>query len=269
MRLAWLLILLLFSAPAAAAGLKLEGQFIQGGLVIGKTLPGSRVWFNAFSIPVTKDGRFLIGFSRDNRRIAVLAVQTPNGAHERRRLKILKRDYKIQRIDGLPRRSVTPSPEDLKRIKIEAGFINRARASSSFATGFLSGFDWPVKGPVSGVYGSQRILNGEPRRPHFGVDVAAPEGAPIRAAADGTVVLTHPGMFFNGKIVIIDHGLGLSSTYIHMSKITVKAGDKISKGRIIGQVGQTGRATGPHLHWSVRLNKTELDPALLVGPMGK
>jgi len=249
--------------PVFAADLKLEGDFIQGGLVIGQAKPGASITLDGSKVEQSADGYFLIGFSRDAKPDVNLTIRLPDGGEERRKLKIKKRTYDIQRIDGLPKRKVTPSPKDLKRIKKERAAIIKARRSHSATPYFRTGFIRPAKGRISGVYGSQRILNGQPRRPHFGLDIAAPTGAPVEAAAAGRVIFTHPGMFFNGKTVIIDHGLGLASTYIHLSDIAVRTGDVVVKGQIVGKIGQTGRATGPHLHWSLRLNNTELDPELL------
>ena len=182
-------------------------------------------------------------------------------------LKVANRDYPVQRIDGLPSRQVTPLPEDLERILEDNAKIADVRAHEIDRPYFLSGFTWPARGPVSGPFGSQRILNGKPRRPHNGVDVAAPRGTSVVAGANGVVVLVHPDMFFTGKTVMIDHGHGLSSVYVHMDDIRVTQGQRVTKGTRIGTVGMTGRVTGPHLHWGVSLFGIHLDPAFLAGPM--
>ena len=140
-------------------------------------------------------------------------------------------------------------------------------AEETFPFFFQSGFIWPVKGRLSGVYGSQRILNGKPRRPHLGVDIVIPTGTPIVATADGIIRIAHSGMFFTGKTVAIDHGHGLVSIYAHMSEVSVENGQRVRKGAPIGKVGATGRVTGAHLHWGMSLFKTRLDPLLFVGPM--
>jgi murein DD-endopeptidase MepM/ murein hydrolase activator NlpD len=262
------LAILLIGAPAAWAGeISLKGEYSQGGLVIGSAPPGAAVTLDGKSQPATSDGTFLLGFSRDSARRRVLEVRLNGASIFKRDLEIKKRAYDVQRIDGLPRRKVTPSPADLKRIKAEAAALGAARARLSNASFFRSGFAWPALGRISGIYGSRRILNGKPRRPHFGVDVAAPEGTPVRAAAAGRIAFAHAGMFFNGKTVIIDHGLGLTSAYLHMSAITVESGATVDKGAIIGRIGKTGRATGAHLHWGMRLRATPVDPQLLVPPM--
>jgi len=251
----------------AAGDLRLDGPLVQGGLVTGRTEPGARVTVNGRDVRVSERGVFLIGFARDAKPTATLRIRYPGGGETRKSLPIKQRDYKVQRINGLPSRKVTPIPEDLARIKNDNAKIAGVRRRDTPVTGFASGFQWPATGPLSGVFGSQRILNGKPKNPHNGVDVAAPHGAPVTAAADGTVALVHPDMFYTGKTVMIDHGHGLSSVYVHMDKILVRDGQRVSKGTPIGAVGKTGRVTGPHLHWGLSLFDVHLDPSLVVGPM--
>jgi murein DD-endopeptidase MepM/ murein hydrolase activator NlpD len=191
----------------------------------------------------------------------------PDGRIEKKILKIAKREYDIQRIDNLPKRKVTPEKMDLVRIRKESALVKKARNRDDPRTDYLSGWQWPVKGRISGVYGSQRILNGKPRRPHFGVDVAAPTGTLVRSPADGIVTLAHPDMFFSGGTLILDHGQHLSSSFLHLSKILVKEGDRIKQGDPIAHVGATGRVTGPHLDWRMNFHKFQIDPQLLVPPM--
>ena len=264
---------LLLAAAITVAGiqsafaLELYGKFIQGGLVTGKVEPGTKLTLDGQPVAMAPDGSFIIGFGRKAKAKMVLRAEPPEGLPETRELAIEKRKYKIQRIDGLPQRKVSPTkPEDLARIKKDQIQIADVRKRTTLKTFFDTGFMWPVEGPISGVFGSQRILNGEPRSPHNGVDVAAPRGTPVKTMGDGVVALVNQDMFFTGKTVMIDHGLGLTSVYIHMDKITVKEGDFVTKGMQIGTVGATGRVTGPHLHWGVSWFKTHLDPALLVGP---
>ena len=147
--------------------------------------------------------------------------------------------------------------------------VKKARTIDDPRADFLSGFRWPIKGRISGVYGSQRILNGEPRRPHFGIDIAAPTGTKVGAPADGVVTMVHPDMFFSGGTMIVDHGHGLSSAFLHLSRILVEKGDRVVQGQTIAEVGSTGRSTGPHLDWRINLFDRRLDPSLLVGPMPK
>jgi murein DD-endopeptidase MepM/ murein hydrolase activator NlpD len=260
-------LLLIASLAARADEIELKGHLTQGGLVTGKAPPGSRVTFEGREVRLTKDGVFLIGFGREAAPEARLEVQLPDGRVERRVLKVTARKYDIQRIDGLPDRQVSPPPEDLVRIREDQVLVAAVRARDTTEPYFLSGFIWPVIGPISGVYGSQRILNGNPRQPHYGVDVAAPEGTPIVAAAPGIVSLAHPDMFFTGKTVAIDHGHGLTSVYSHLATITVADGEQVAQGQTIGTLGGTGRVTAPHLDWRINLFDIRLDPALLVPPM--
>lgn len=202
--------------------LKLEGPLTQGGLVKGKTDPRSKVFFDDQSVRVSKQGVFLIGFGRDAKPQARLKVMLPNGAEQTRELKITQRQYHIQHIKGLPARQVSPSGADLARIHQEAAMVKETRSLDDVRTDFLKGFIWPVHGPITGIYGSQRILNGQPRTPHYGVDIAAPVGTLVHAPADGVVTLAHSNMLLSGGTLIIDHGHGLSSTFIHLSRILVK-----------------------------------------------
>lgn len=257
------------AGAALACDIPLQGQAVQGGMVVGRAPVGATVLVEGEAVRVAPDGLFIAGFGRDAPPTANIIVTPPAGQVVDCTLAVDKRAYKITRIDGLPDRKVTPKAEDLKRIRADNAAIAKVRARDTAATDFAGGFGWPLKGRISGVYGSQRVLNGQPRRPHNGVDIAAPEGTPIRAPAPGTVALVHPDMFFSGQTVMIDHGHGLTSVYIHMSAITVRHGQRVAAGDVIGKVGMTGRATGPHLHWGLTLFKTYLDPALIAGAMPK
>jgi murein DD-endopeptidase MepM/ murein hydrolase activator NlpD len=250
---------------AAGAELPLSGELVQGGLVRGKAPPDSRVWFDGRLLRVTSDGRFFFGFGRDAPPSAELLVRLPTGEEHRTTLDIAPRRYQIQRIDGLPPRQVTPSQADLVRIRAEAAMLDSARERDTAARGFLEEITWPVIGPVSGVYGSQRILNGEPRTPHRGVDVMAPPGTPVGAMASGAVSVAESGMYFTGGTVMLDHGHGLHSIYVHLDEVRVTVGQRLSRGQTLGTVGATGRTTGPHLHWGVYWFDQAIDPALLVG----
>jgi murein DD-endopeptidase MepM/ murein hydrolase activator NlpD len=260
-------LLMAASLSARADGIELKGHFTQGGLVTGKAPPGSRVTFEGRDVRLTADGVFLIGFGREAAPAARLEVQLPDGRVERRTLKVASRQYDIQRIDGLPDRQVSPPPEDLVRIREDQTLVATIRARDTPEPYFLAGFIWPAIGPISGVYGSQRILNGNPRQPHYGVDVAAPEGTPIVAAAPGIVSMAHPDMFFTGRTVAIDHGHGLTSVYSHLATIAVADGEQVAQGQVIGTLGGSGRVTAPHLDWRINLFDIRLDPALLVPPM--
>ena len=258
------------ATAAADTGVRLDGPRIQGGLLRGQVPPGSTVEYEGAAVRVSKDGWFLVGFGRDAPPEAELVVVFPDGRRERQELTVDRREYQIERIDGLPPRKVTPrSEKDLARIRADVKMVKDARAIDDPRTDFLGGFRWPVTGRISGVYGSQRILNGEPRRPHFGIDIAVPTGTTVAAPADGVVTLVHPDMFFSGGTMIVDHGHGLSSAFLHLSRILVETGERVVQGQAIAEVGATGRSTGPHLDWRINLFGRRLDPSLLVGPMPK
>ena len=256
------------AASVAETEVRLDGPRVQGGLLRGRAPPGSRVEYEGDTVRVSTDGWFLVGFGRDAPAQAELAVVLPDGRRQRQVLAVERREYDIQRIDGLPARKVTPRSEaDLARIRADVRRVKQARAIDDPRTDFLGGFRWPVKGRISGVYGSQRILNGEPRRPHFGIDIAAPAGTTVVAPADGVITMVHPDMFFSGGTMIVDHGHGLSSAFLHLSRILVTKGERVTQGQPIAEVGSTGRSTGPHLDWRINLFDRRLDPSLLVGPM--
>lgn len=260
-------ILMLAASPAQAGLAKLEGHFTQGGVVFGKSVPGARVTLNGREVRVSATGNFVFGFGRDAPQEALLSIETPDGAHEQRKLKVKKRQYKTQRIDGLPRKMVSPPKAVLERIRAENKSIAAARAVDRPQPYFESGFVWPVIGPISGVFGSQRILNGKPKRPHFGLDVAAPAGTPVAAPADGFVAIAESDMYYTGGTVVLDHGHGLTSVYSHLREVLVKQGQVLRQGDVLGTIGATGRATGAHLDWRFNWFKERLDPAFFVPPM--
>ncbi len=246
----------------------LDGDFTQGGIVIGQTIPGSQVIYDGIVIRVSSKGDFIIGFNRDEPRKVTLEIITNNGKKIIKHLSIEKRNYNIQRIDGLAKSKVSPrEPEVLTRIRNESAQAAQARLLDDKRTDYLEKFIWPATGPISGVYGSQRVLNGKPRRPHFGVDVAAPAGAEVIAPASGIITLANTDMFFSGGTLILDHGHGLSSTFLHLSKLLVKSGDIVKQGDLIARVGATGRVTGAHLDWRMNLFNRRVDPQLLVSNM--
>lgn len=271
----WLLLILLSSIGNAVLadsqseqsryGAAFEGTFSQGGLVVGTTHPGAIVMLDDQKIRVSQDGIFLLGFGRDAKAEWQLSIIYPDGRQFNNPLKVSTRNYDIQYIDGLPNRMVNPSAEDLKRIRADTKLVVNARRTDDARTNFLEGFDWPLVGIITGVYGSQRVINGEPRRPHYGIDIAAPEGTPVVAPAGGIVTMAHPDMYFSGGTLIIDHGHGLSSTFLHLQEILVSEGQSVEKGEVFATVGSTGRSTGPHLDWRINLFKARLDPVLLAG----
>ena len=253
---------LLFS-PALFA-VELSGEAIQGGLIFGKTSPGNSVLLDGKAVMVSAQGEFVIGFGRDEKGTRSLLIRDPGGQEESVSLPIALRDYQIERVDGLPPKTVTPDPEAAERIRQEGAMVANARARRDERTDFDDGFAWPAAGRISGVYGSQRVLNGEPRRPHFGLDIAAPTGSPVYARADGIITMDHPDMYFSGGTIILDHGQGLSSSFLHLSKILVEAGTAVKKGDLIAEIGATGRASGPHLDWRMNWLDRRVDPQLLV-----
>ena len=255
------------AVPAYAGTLSLDGPIEQGGLIRGKVDPGASVSLDGAPVRVAPDGHFILGFGRDAPDHAALDVVYRDGSKDHRDLSVTARQYDTRNITGLPEDQVSPGPELLDRIKRENGEAAAARNIDSNLLFFETRFIWPVTGPISGVYGSQTILNGQPRAPHMGVDIAAPPGTPIKAPAAGTVTLAEKDFFMTGGTVMIDHGYGLSTVYFHMSRLDVRLGQKVAQGQIIGAVGATGRATGPHLHWGLNWYQLRLDPALVVGPM--
>ena len=232
----------------------------QGGFLIGKVTQGTKVSFLNKNVPFTKEGIFVIGFGRDFSSIAEINV---NGKVYR--LPIRKRQWKTERVDGVPPSKVNPkSKKVLQGIAEESKSIREARATNSGHSFFLQDWQLPAIGRISGVYGSQRILNGVPKRPHYGLDIAAATGTPVITPVKGIVSLINSDMFYSGGTIIIDHGLGLSSTFIHLSKVSVKVGQVVEQGDTIGLIGATGRASGPHLDWRINWFEHRLDPALFV-----
>ena len=249
------------------ADLHLSGDLMQGGLVRGQVAPESLVWLDGRSLRVTADGWFVFGLGRDAPASAELLIRGPSGEERRHVLQIAARAYQIQRIDGLPPRKVTPSEADLAKIGTDAALVDATKRRDTDTNGFLEQMAWPAIGAITGVYGSQRILNGEPRAPHRGVDIAAPRGRPVGAMASGVVSLAEANMYFTGGTVMLDHGHGLQSIYAHLDEVRVTVGQRLRQGQTLGRLGATGRATGPHLHWGVYWFEQAVDPALLVGAM--
>jgi murein DD-endopeptidase MepM/ murein hydrolase activator NlpD len=262
-----LIVALLCAAPAFANTLALDGQMEQGGLVRGHTEPAATVVLDGRRVRVAPDGAFIFGFPRNAPAQASLDVTYRDGGKLHRVLSVAPQHYQIQRINGLPQNEVSPNPETLKRILHDIAAIRAAHHVDSDNRDFEIALRWPVIGPISGVFGSQRILNGEPRAPHAGVDIVAPAGTRVVAPAGGVVTLAEPDLVLDGATVIVDHGYGLSTLYIHLSKITVHKGERVAQGQPIGAVGATGRATGANLHWGVYWYEMALDPMLAAGPM--
>jgi murein DD-endopeptidase MepM/ murein hydrolase activator NlpD len=251
--------------PELTSSLVLNGRLTQGSLMRGKLRSGSIVWLNGSEINILASGDFVFGFGRDADLTQKLEWQLPGQTiRNLKTLKLAKREYAIQRIEGVASKYVSPPKEVLTRIRNDNVQIAAARATRSELSAFTQDFMLPAKGRISGVYGSQRVFNGEPRRPHFGLDIAGPVGTAIVAPLAGEVTLAHNDMYYSGGTLIIDHGLGVSSTFIHLSLIDVKQGDVVKQGQKIAEMGATGRVTGPHLDWRINWFKERLDPALLV-----
>ena len=255
-----LLTLLFLFITTSSFAVTFEGKFIQGSFILGKTDPGSEVIIDKKKVKVTSDGYFAFGLGRDRKNDVVISIN-----NQKIIKKVFKREYKIQRIDGLEEKKVTPPEEVYERIKKENKWIGKARSINSDLTFFKKKFINPLDNAiVTGVYGSQRILNGKPKWPHYGIDFAADKGTKIKAMLDGVVTLAEPDLFYTGGTLIFDHGHGISTLYMHMEKILVKKNQKVKQGDIIGTVGSTGRSTGAHL--DVRLNwfNVRLDPATVL-----
>ena len=255
------IIFLFFSNQLNA--IEFKGKFLQGHFIIGITDPSAKIIVDKKEVKVSKDGYFVFGLDRD-RKFDVLITKILSGEKVKITKKVLKRKYRIQRIDGLPENKVTPPESVYKRIKEENNKIGEARAINSNLPFFKDQFIMPVEGVISGVYGSQRILNGKPKWPHYGIDIAANQGTMIKSSASGTVTMAENDLYYTGGTIIMDHGHGISTIYSHLESVMVSVGDKINQGDIIGTVGSTGRSTGPHLDFRVNWFQTRLDPMSLL-----
>ncbi len=255
---------------ADEAGLALNGRWVQGGFAMGRTWPNALVFINGEALTAASNaGLFLVGFDRDAPASVEIEVRPPAGVARppvRRTLAIAPGRFPTSAINGLPPATIAPSdPDLLARIRRETALKAEGFASRIDGDDFRDGFAWPLDAyRISSAWGSQRILNGTPARPHYGIDLAAPQGAAIRAPAAGTVSFARSGLHFEGGLVLIDHGQGLITAYLHQSRIDVVAGQRLSRGQILGQVGMTGRATGPHLCWRMKWRDRNLDPSLMV-----
>ncbi|HEY5237502.1 MAG TPA: M23 family metallopeptidase [Rhizomicrobium sp.] len=248
-------------ARADAQRLALSGSMEQGGLAIGKTDTAARVTVDDSAVHLSQDGNFAFGFAFDRTTPAHIRVDYADGTNETRDVSPAARTYETQSITGVPEQYVSPPPEVLARIAHENQLIVAARTHDTDENWFANGLDWPTTGIISSVFGSRRILNGKPMAPHLGVDIAAPEGTPIRAPANAIVAIADD-YYLDGGFTLLDHGRGVFTCYLHQSKRLVKAGDTVTRGQQIGAVGKTGRATGPHLHWGLNWFQVKLDPSL-------
>lgn len=242
----------------------LSGQVSQGGLVVGRILPDEKVFVEGLQLATTDEGIFLLGLERKADEMIELTIVGQDGSASLHQLPVAQRTYRVQKIEGVPQRTVTPDEKDLARIQRDALMVKQSRQLVSSRTDFLSGFVRPLNGPVTGVYGSQRVYNGVPGSPHYGIDYAAPTGTLVAAPAPGRVIFAHPDLFYSGGTLIIDHGFGLSSTFLHLSEILVTKGDEVARGESVAKVGATGRATGPHLDWRMNWRDVRVDPQLVL-----
>ena len=241
----------------------LNGKFTQGALLRGQAPAGAKVTLNGETVQTNKDGKFVVGFEREAPLQQTLVVKLDNGQKWQRDITLEKREYNIQRIDGLEQRMVSPPAEVTARIKQDNINVANARSGNTDLDALFTRFEWPAKGVISGVYGSQRILNGVPKWPHYGLDIANETGTPVYAPVDGVVTMADD-LYYSGNTLILDHGMRVFSTFLHMDTITVEVGETVKQGEQIGTIGSTGRSTGPHLDWRINLGNTRLDPQTII-----
>jgi murein DD-endopeptidase MepM/ murein hydrolase activator NlpD len=257
--------------PPARMALTCAGAFTQGGVALCRTVPGAAIFVDGVeSGAADAQGWAVIGFTREH--AATAHVQARAGDTSAvQNIEVAPRQFDIQRVDGLPQQTVTPTdPAVLARIQREAAIKRTGWDSYADIEGWLDGFILPVEGGrVSGTWGNQRVLNGVPASPHFGYDIAAPAGTPIRAPAAGVVTLAQPDMHYEGGLVFIDHGQNLITMYLHMSRLDVAVGDRVEQGQVIGAVGSSGRATGPHLCWRMKWRERQLDPSVAINGLAQ
>ncbi|MFP7724609.1 M23 family metallopeptidase [Lysobacter sp. D1-1-M9] len=236
----------------------------QGGLVIGRTTPDAIVEYGGRRLHVTPYGSFVFGAGRDASGPLLLRITPPGGSALTHRVAVTPRDWPIERVDGVPPKTVDPPPAIAARIAREQAEVTAARERDDPRTDFAQAFIWPVEGRISGRFGNQRIYNGTPGSAHSGMDIAAPAGAEVKAPAAGVITFARPDLYLTGGTVLLDHGHGISSNFLHLSRLDVQVGERIEQGQVIGAVGATGRATGPHLHWGMNWLATRIDPLLVL-----
>ena len=236
----------------------------QGSMVIGKVPPGSRVEYAGRVLRTTGYGTVVFGVGRDQAAPVEVTVVRPDGVRSVQRIAVSPRDWPVQRVDGVPPRTVDPPPAIAERIAREQAQVTAARGRDDDRADFARRFIWPVQGRISGRFGNQRVYNGKPGSPHSGMDIAAPTGTPVKAPAPGVVTFAAPDLYLTGGTLLLDHGFGISSNFLHLSRIDVKVGDRVEQGQVIGAVGATGRATGPHLHWGMNWFDVRIDPLLVL-----
>ena len=243
---------------------RLPATASQGAMVIGNTHPAATVDYAGRTLRVTPYGTFVFGIGRDATGEVVLRIKRPATAWIEHRVAITPRDWPVENINGVPPATVDPPPAIAERIEREQARVVAARIRDDARTGFAQAFAWPVEGRISGRFGNQRVYNGTPKSPHSGMDIAAPTGTPVKAPADGVVTFADPGLYLTGGTLVLDHGHGISSNFLHLSRIDAKVGDVVKQGDVIAAVGATGRATGPHLHWGMNWFDVRIDPLLVL-----
>ena len=251
-------------ADSSIAIVQIPTSIPQGGLLFGLVPPGSTLSYDGRTVRVANNGRFVVGVARELTGALSLKLTARDGGTRMLDIAITPRTFPLERINGVPEQTVNPPPEIAERIAREQASVDAVRTRDDDRTDFDTTYIWPVKGRISGVFGSQRIYNGTPKSPHAGVDIAAPMGTPIHAPAGGIVTFVNPDLYLTGGTVLVDHGHGVSSNFLHMSRIDVKVGDSVEQGQVIGLVGATGRATGPHMHWGMNWFNVRVDPQLLM-----
>jgi murein DD-endopeptidase MepM/ murein hydrolase activator NlpD len=260
-----MMVLALAALASPAADLQLPEALQQGQLAIAQTAPGSTVELDDRPLRVDANGRFLLAAARDARQPLQLQVRLPDGQQLQRQIPIHPRDWPVEAVRGVPPKTVSPPPEIAARIAREQARVAAARERDDPRSDFAHGFDWPLSGRISGRFGALRSYNGKPGSPHSGMDIAAPSGSEVRAPAPGVVSFADTDLYLTGGTLLIDHGHGLSSVFLHLARIDVQPGQRVERGQKIAAVGATGRASGPHLHWGVSWFATRLDPLLLPG----
>lgn len=247
-----------------ARGTRLPASASQGALVLGNTHPAAIVEYAGRTLRVSPYGTFVFAIGRDASGPATLRIRQPATGWIEHSIAITPREFPIERINGVPPKTVNPPPEIAARIKREQAQVTAVRTRDDSRTDFVQPFIWPVQGRISGRFGNQRVYNGSPGTPHSGMDIAVASGTPVKAPAAGTITFAAPDLYLTGGTVVLDHGYGVSSNFLHLSRIDVKVGDRVEQGQIIAAVGATGRATGPHLHWGMNWFDVRMDPLLVL-----
>ena len=249
---------------ADVLGIRFPASVQQGAMVIGKVPTGSTVRYANRDLRVTGYGSVVFGVGRDQSGSVTVEVQVPGAPTRSIDIAVTPRDWPIERINGVPPKTVNPPKAIADRIAREQAQVVAVRTRDDARTGFAQQFTWPVQGRISGRFGNQRVYNGTPKSPHSGMDIAVATGTPVKAPADGVVTFADTGLYLTGGTLVLDHGHGISSNFLHLSRIDAKVGDTVKQGDVVAAVGATGRATGPHLHWGMNWFDVRIDPLLVL-----